>query len=423
MEAANIPTKYPTIFGAGAVSPFIRTVPVPSQIQAQGGAASFTTGFPPLCFTAVGLGGVPPWGADFNGLFNSITAWIQFTNNAGCMPQFDPTFSAAIGGYPQGAVINDAASSVIWLSLVDNNTASPDAHTGTWAQFAMVLVAPQTYFVNGTTGSDNNNGLSATVGTAPVGPFKTIQRGIIASQQFNLNGFTVTIEVANGTYNGPVALPPTNGSGGVAIIGNQTTPSLCVVNGGAGANNITGSVGGGLPGSAFQGEGQGYSISGFLVTGVFNSSNGDPGAGILCNKGTIGVNVIQMGACGFGQFYSGGAASISINGPILVSGSAMTHMTAIAGSSIIPNVSTPPPITFLNAVTYSNAFIAVSTVGVVGTPEPGVLLFGTITGAANVTGSRYSAALNGTIATGTSGNQTYLPGTTAGTTFAGGQYF
>jgi hypothetical protein len=77
-------------------------------------------------------------------------------------------------------------------------------------------------------------------------------------------------------------------------------------------------------------------------------------------------------------------------------------------------VALAPNITISNAVTYT-AFVIATALGVFDNQ------FSTITGASNVTGSKYTANLNGVINTGT-GNTSYLPGSTAGTTATGGQY-
>lgn len=126
MERASIPLRYAKVWAVDAAGAYIRTVPVDSQIGIQDGAASFETGFVPDNFSPVAAGGVPPFGQDFNGLMNVVTAWEQWLQAGGAVP-FDTDFSTDVGGYPQGAVID---SSIVlgaqWVSLVDNNTTDPD---------------------------------------------------------------------------------------------------------------------------------------------------------------------------------------------------------------------------------------------------------------------------------------------------------
>lgn len=126
MQLASIPTRFQKAWAVSAAGAYIRTVPVPSQIGIQDGAASFTDGFVPDNFTAVVAGGVPPFGQDFNGLLNVMTSWQQW-GQAGGPVAYDSVFATAIGGYPQGAVL---ASAVVigaqWVSTVDNNLTDPD---------------------------------------------------------------------------------------------------------------------------------------------------------------------------------------------------------------------------------------------------------------------------------------------------------
>ncbi len=129
MQASNAPIKSAVPFAESGTK---NTIPVASQIGVTPGAASFTDGFPPLTMTPLAAGGVPPYGADFNGILNFLstaTRWSQ----AGATYRFDAAFSAAVGGYPKGAIL--AASSGTgsrWLNLVENNTADPDLGGGGW---------------------------------------------------------------------------------------------------------------------------------------------------------------------------------------------------------------------------------------------------------------------------------------------------
>ena len=59
--------------------------------------------------------------------------------------------------------------------------------------------------------------------------FATIQHAVYIASTYNLNGSNLTINVANGSYTGPVSLPQTNGSGTITLTGNTANPSLCQV--------------------------------------------------------------------------------------------------------------------------------------------------------------------------------------------------
>lgn len=126
MDISSIPVRFQKVWAVNADGAYIRTVPVPSQIGIQDGAASYDTGFVPDNFTPVSAGGVPPFGQDFNGVLNEITAWVQWNQAGGPVP-YDVTFSTAVGGYPQGAIVpSDVVLGAQWYSTVDGNTTDPD---------------------------------------------------------------------------------------------------------------------------------------------------------------------------------------------------------------------------------------------------------------------------------------------------------
>lgn len=140
MQDANIPVKMPTPFAASAGGSYVRTVPIPSQIGVQDGAASFTTGFPPDCFLPLGAGGVPPFGQDFNGLLNAVTAWNRW-QQAGAPVGYDSAFASAIGGYPKGAILAGAGSTAFgyyWLNQADDNATDPDAGGANWTPLSVL---------------------------------------------------------------------------------------------------------------------------------------------------------------------------------------------------------------------------------------------------------------------------------------------
>lgn len=195
MLYSQIPSKFSIPFANSAVAPYIQAIPTGSQIGITGGAASLTDGFPPLCFVPVGAGGIPPWGRDFNGLFNQITAWIQFSDNAGVLPQYDSTFSSQIGGYPYGAFLaalngitagSPQGGNHAWFSTIDNNTTNPDTtfNSANWVPVPAVI----------------DSSVSFTIG--PGGSFSNLLVAIEYLSKFNItnNGFvnlTLTAGVQN----------------------------------------------------------------------------------------------------------------------------------------------------------------------------------------------------------------------------------
>lgn len=132
MQASNAPSKSAVPFADSGTK---NTIPVASQIGVTPGAASFTDGFPPLTMTPLAAGGVPPYGADFNGILNFLSAAVRWSQAGGRYP-FDAAFATAVGGYPKGAVLAATSGNGSWLNLVDNNTADPDAGGANWLALA-----------------------------------------------------------------------------------------------------------------------------------------------------------------------------------------------------------------------------------------------------------------------------------------------
>ena len=131
MQSTNIPTKIPLPFANSAGAGYITAIPVTSQIGIVDGRASLHDGFPPLNFTAISSGGIPPFGADVNGILFESTAILQWQQAGGFFP-YDSAFSAYVGGYPKGAVIQAAAFAGFWTSTSENNTTNPDTGGAGW---------------------------------------------------------------------------------------------------------------------------------------------------------------------------------------------------------------------------------------------------------------------------------------------------
>lgn len=130
MDNASAPIKITVLWAEDATSPYI-VFPVPTSGSGlDPGRASFQFGFPPLTFTSIGSGGVPPFGSDFNGAMQQVTADVRFIQS-GAIPTWDSTFATAIGGHPQDAVVRHSGS--IWRSTAENNTSEPGvANWVTW---------------------------------------------------------------------------------------------------------------------------------------------------------------------------------------------------------------------------------------------------------------------------------------------------
>lgn len=151
MKDTDIPTKFVVPFASSATAGTI-TEPVPTTAQPNG-RASLPTGFTQVNFTAVGAGGIPPWGADMNGILNQSTAWIQWCQAGFGIPLFDASFSTSIGGYPKGAIVQSASVvGTCWQSTADDNTSDPDAAGANWVPFPNIPHGSSAYTVAGTIG-------------------------------------------------------------------------------------------------------------------------------------------------------------------------------------------------------------------------------------------------------------------------------
>src|SRR6478736_1222917 len=114
MLRVNVPIKTPTPWASGAKPGYIRTI-----------------GNPPLTFIPVAAGGVPPFGADMNGVLNQMSQWDQWVQ-AGGPVRYDATFAASLTppGYPNEARVgSNTTTYLVWQSTSDNNTTNPDTGT------------------------------------------------------------------------------------------------------------------------------------------------------------------------------------------------------------------------------------------------------------------------------------------------------
>lgn len=149
MDLANLPLRIPAIWGNAASGTYIQNpVPTTSQIGITNGAASFNTGFVPLSFVPLAAGGAGPFGKDFNGILNQITADVQWIQ-AGGHAIYNGSFSSAIGGYPKGATLQDSTNPhIYYVSTVDANVTNPEAGGAGWDRFqlgnAALLLADST---------------------------------------------------------------------------------------------------------------------------------------------------------------------------------------------------------------------------------------------------------------------------------------
>jgi hypothetical protein len=128
MQLSNIPAKIAAIFAASGIK---NTIPLTSAGDTLPNNASYDVGFPAITLTPIPSGGLPPLGADFNGIFNEITGVSNWSSAGGLFP-YDATFSAQVDGYPKGATLLKSIGYGMWQSNTDNNTTNPDTGGAGW---------------------------------------------------------------------------------------------------------------------------------------------------------------------------------------------------------------------------------------------------------------------------------------------------
>lgn len=198
MQASQTPTRVTLAFATNGTK---NTIPAASQIGVTPGAASLNDGFPPLTFTPIAAGGVPPAGADFNGILNLLSQTIRW-QNAGGLFGYNAAFAtdANVGGYPRGALLLRSDQSGAWLNQTDNNTTNPDTGGAGWAAA----------FMSGIVGQARNVAMSvATAGaTGSLTADEIVVSTALGGQKFVLGGFNKTINLG------------TIGAGGLDVAGN-----------------------------------------------------------------------------------------------------------------------------------------------------------------------------------------------------------
>lgn len=141
MSGVANPVKMVEAFGINAGAAYITApFPIPSQIGTNPGNASLNDGFTPLNMTALTSGGIPPSGADMNGILFLISSTVAAVSAGQLYNAFDSIYAAAIGGYNKGAVVADATNLLQrWVSAIAANTTDPATTPANWISSTPIL--------------------------------------------------------------------------------------------------------------------------------------------------------------------------------------------------------------------------------------------------------------------------------------------
>lgn len=157
------------------------------------GQATYKTGFPEITMTPITNGGIPPSGADFNGLFNDITKHLVYLNQGGRY-KFNQALCDKIGGYKKGAILLADDEQKEYINLIDNNTvnfntATEEEISGKWDKYT-----GKEELLNGYNGYCKlSNGLIIQWGIVNTGVINTIYHyfNIVFPIAFSRNPFVV----------------------------------------------------------------------------------------------------------------------------------------------------------------------------------------------------------------------------------------
>lgn len=275
------------------------------------------------------------------------------------------------------------------ITGADYMDAVADAFDDAVAEFRPRLAADRTYYVR-TDGSNSNTGLANTSG----GAFLTVQKALDVAATLDFSGYTVTIQIADGTYAGAAVVPVCVGqraSSNLIIQGNAGTPGNVVLS--------TTSASAIIATANAMARIKGLEVR---TTTSGNALVADgPGA-------VVEFANIRFGACSGAHVFCD-AGRVTATGNYAITGGAAQHIWMRNGGTVITDFRT---VTITGTPAFSSAYALT---------QQGSYLAGVMTFSGSATGVRYSSTLNGVINT-VGGGASYLPGSSAGSTATGGQY-
>lgn len=253
-----------------------------------------------------------------------------------------------------------------------------------------VLTADRTYYVR-TNGSDSNDGLTNTSG----GAFLTLQKALTVSSALDKNTYSITIQLADGTYSGAsTVVTGLGGNGTCTIQGNASNAANVVLTSSSGATFNTTDL-----------------STTWTIKDLTVGNTGSSYCLRASNGGSLIINNVIFGAATGGyHLASSYGGRISAGSNYTITGGAYAHIYAFQGG--IVNI-TGRTITLTGTPTFITAFIFTESIA--------ATTYASNTFSGTAIGSKYNARKLGLIDVG-GASIFYLPGSTSGTTTSGGQY-
>lgn len=409
-----IPSTPPALPMPIANSGDVRDIPETTPVES--GQMSYQAGFPYITQVPLLAGGIAPARVDMNAALKLLSQHTFFQQSGGFYPWMGPDAGTGFPGlnYLAGNIVIDPITKALFQALQPSGPdmpagPQPISNSEYWGDLFGTKYWVLTKLTENLTVYVDANGNDATADGTQALPFKTISAALqfVAGNYF-LGTYTATIQIAAGTYDEMIILPPYMTSGGVIVLQ------------GAGAANTIISKSGLASGNSVLrlSNASSYVCNDLLLSALDGIQN----AGIVAAKGSMTinrVNIRQGDSTGWGapiKINSGASLRLgsvvgeTLNFTIQSGRTASCIIQADTGSSVQQGSN----ITANGAVEYGTVSVNSG-----GSYERNTPSLPTFTG--TVMGKRYGVTTNGVINVQGAGAN-FFPGTVAGTAVSGGQY-
>jgi hypothetical protein len=257
------------------------------------------------------------------------------------------------------------------------------------------LTADRSYYVDATDGDDGNNGLASGSGHA----FETLQHALDAIATIDFNGYTVTIQLADGTY----------ARADVPVCVGQAAPEYLVIQGNAGTpSNVIVDSDSGFLGAIHVKPGGGCRVKDLKTTTSFSSAYD-----LSAETGQLSFQNIVFAGTGTAHVSALRQAVILASGDYEIAAGANQHIRCNDQGCFRTTGLTV-------TLTGTPGFSTGSGNGFLWATSCSTITYSGVTFVGSATGKRYNVQMNSAVTVGATPDS-YLPGNTTGTTATGGQ--